>query len=358
MESSSLFHHIYLEERVLKLPQTQQILAKFPTARRVYIKRYQDLFHRKHQDFLAQKQTPALFLAYKEPPFLYPGAPVCQNFGNQHFYYTSCLMNCMFDCEYCYLQGMYPSGNPVIFVNPEDIFEETRRLLRLHPVYLCISYDSDLLAMEGILSYCERFLLFAAEEPELTIELRTKCGLNQNLTRLLSVAKNLPEEVSNSLKERFIFAFTLSPDASQKQYEHHTGTLKARLAAAAAAANAGFAVRLCLDPLLNIPDFSTQYQQLANTIRSCLSAEQIKDISLGAFRVSGEYLKRMRRQRPDSPLLQYPYQKNQGVYSYDPITERKLLEIVSQSFEGFLPRSKFYFWGQQETSNSIEAKLN
>ena len=27
------------------------------------------------------------------------GAPVCQSFGNENFYYCSCMMNCIFDCE-------------------------------------------------------------------------------------------------------------------------------------------------------------------------------------------------------------------------------------------------------------------
>lgn len=30
-----------------------------------------------------------LILAAKHGELLYPGAPVCQNFGNEHFYYTS-----------------------------------------------------------------------------------------------------------------------------------------------------------------------------------------------------------------------------------------------------------------------------
>lgn len=39
------------------------------------------------------------------------------------------MMNCIFDCEYCYLKGMYPSGNLVVFVNLEDIFAELESLL-------------------------------------------------------------------------------------------------------------------------------------------------------------------------------------------------------------------------------------
>ena len=39
-------------------------------------------------------------------------------------------MNCVFDCEYCYLKGMYPSANLVVFVNLEDIFAEVEKTCR------------------------------------------------------------------------------------------------------------------------------------------------------------------------------------------------------------------------------------
>lgn len=54
------------------------------------------------------------------------------------------MMNCIFDCEYCYLKGMYPSGNLVVFVNLEDIFAELEALLAQKSIYLCVSYDADL----------------------------------------------------------------------------------------------------------------------------------------------------------------------------------------------------------------------
>ena len=46
------------------------------------------------------------------------------------------MMNCVFNCEYCYLKGMYPTGNLVLFLNLEDIFEEVRELCRTQQVYL------------------------------------------------------------------------------------------------------------------------------------------------------------------------------------------------------------------------------
>ena len=118
-------------------------------AKTVYIEIITDIFNRRHQNFCAQKQAPALILAKKRGS-LFIRAPRFARTLKSLFYYTSCIMNCIYDCEYCYLQGMYPSGNGGFFVNLEDIFAEVDKLLLKHPVYLCVSYDTDLLALEGI----------------------------------------------------------------------------------------------------------------------------------------------------------------------------------------------------------------
>lgn len=116
------FSHIYVEEEIAEHPRVKQILACFMKAEIVYIRHYKDVFCRRRQDYEEQHHAQNLILAKKTGSLIYQGAPVCQNFGNTYFYYTSCMMNCIYDCEYCYLKGMYPSANIVIFVNIEDIF--------------------------------------------------------------------------------------------------------------------------------------------------------------------------------------------------------------------------------------------
>ena len=112
---NSFFSHIYVEKSVADMPDTVRILNKFPQSHIIYIDHYKDVFCRSRQSSVLQHRTQNLIIAKKENNLVYAGAPVCQSFGNEHFYYTSCMMNCVFDCEYCYLKGMYPSGNVVLF---------------------------------------------------------------------------------------------------------------------------------------------------------------------------------------------------------------------------------------------------
>ncbi len=150
---TSKFSHIYVEEDVLHLERTKQVLNHFQHSTVIIIKDYRDIFNRKKQSHAIQKQSQNLILAKKKNDFLYPASPVCQSFHNEHFYYSTSMMNCIYDCEYCFLKGMYPSGNIVVFMNIEDFFDEVEKVLNKHSVYLCVSYDTDMLALEPIFHY-------------------------------------------------------------------------------------------------------------------------------------------------------------------------------------------------------------
>ncbi len=330
------FSHIYIEKAAMDYPNSHKILSRFPNAVRVEINHYKDVFCRGHQNYLFQKKSPCLILAVKKNSYVYEGAPVCQNFGNRHFYYTSLVMNCFYDCEYCYLQGMYPSANIVIFVNIEDYFFETEELLKKYPVYLCISYDTDLLAFENILDFVKEWLAFAGLHPDLTVELRTKSASLSVLDRLTP-------------HNNFILAWTLTPDILRKEYEHHTPSLEERLCCIEKAIDRGFGVRLCFDPLLYRKDWRNIYEDMIKTVFHRLPADKIKDVSLGVFRVSQEYLKQMRKQRTDSVIIQYPYENDRGVCHYGKKLTREMISFSYNLVKEYIPEKNIYVWKETDS---------
>lgn len=311
------FSHIYVEDALIGREDTEQIRRHFPKALLIPIHHYKDVFNRRQQNVNLQHRSQKLILAEKHGKLIYPGAPVCQSFGNQHFYYTSCVMNCLYDCEYCYLKGMYPSGNLVLFLNLEDIFAELRELLRQHPVYLCISYDTDLLALEGITGMVQRWAAFVAGEPALTVEIRTKTGSAAFWDALLPYRS-----------PRLIFAFTLSPEAVVTRYEHDTGSLDARLRSIARGLSLGFTLRLCFDPMLAVPDWRGAYGEMLAALHDRLPLSEIRDISIGSFRLSEVYLKAMRRAMPDSAVVQYPYENQGQVYQYPAALAKEMEQFL------------------------------
>ncbi len=328
---------IYVEQSILHTPVTKGILSRFSSVPVVIIEHYKDIFNRTKQDLKRQEYEPCLILAKNNGTLFYPGAPVCQSFGEEHFIYTSCIMNCIYDCDYCYLQGMYPSRSIVVFVNLDDYFKELDVLLEKHPAYLCCSYDSDLTALNGLFPHAEAFCRYAADHPNLKLELRTKSAALPFI-ETLPAAKNI------------ILAFTLSPDEVIKQYEHYTPSLNARLLAAKAAAKQGVSLRLCIDPILDVPGAEKLYSTLVDKVFSVLSPEEVMDISLGVFRLSKEYLKQLRKAKPNCGISRYPYHMTDGVCHYsNSRCDHLLNEVKSALYRHHIKETQIYIWTPEQS---------
>lgn len=343
------FQHIYVEEALLQSPDVERILRKFPKAKVILIKHYKDVFNRKKQGRLAQSHSRKLILAKKEGQRLYDGAVVCQDFSESHFCYTSLLMNCPFHCAYCYLQGMYPSSNLVMFLNLEDYFSDCRKwIAEKGSLYLCISYDTDLLAMEGIYPYVEEFARFLNQENALRIEVRTKAG-GEGLWRKM---QRLP--LSSDARKRMIFAFTLSPEEIIEEAEEGSARLSSRIFAIQKALEEGYLVRLCFDPMIYHPRWKELYSDLLEEVFEKIPMEQIHDCSLGSFRISESYLKAMGKALPSSPHTQFPYENTGGYYHYPKELMEEMEGFLYSRLQEKLPKEKIFRWDSQEVDSVNE----
>lgn len=330
------FSHIYVERAAKTYPMTARILARFPRAEVIFIEHYKDVFCRRGQDYALQHGAQNLILAQKHGTLLYEGAPVCQSFGNENFYYTSCVMNCVYDCEYCYLKGMYPSANLVIFVNLEDIFAEIKKRLAAHPMYLCVSYDTDLAALEHITGYVGAWVEFvraqnAGRPGRLKTELRTKSA-DARLWQSFAPEKGV------------ICAYTLSPQAVIDACEHRAPSLAQRIRAAEAALAAGFPVRLCFDPMIYCKDWREHYAAMTEQVFSRIPAQKLMDVSVGSFRISQDYLKKMRKCEPDSAVVQFPFQNADGYYQYPPKLMEEMEHFLTERLAEYVSREKIFRW--------------
>ena len=337
------FSHIYIEGALLGGEEAEAILRKFPKAKCIPIRHYKDLFNRRKQNRALQEKSRKLILAKKEGQRIYPGAPVCQSFSESAFYYASLLMNCPFHCEYCYLQGMYPSANLVLFLNVEDYFSDCQRLIQEKgSLYLCISYDTDLLALEELYPFVERFARFLEKEPNLRIEVRTKAGGESLFRRLLKM------QLSEDAKKRLIFAFTLSPEKIVSEAEHGTAGLKGRLKAVKMAVEEGFTLRLCFDPMLYHADWERLYTKLLETVFREIPMEKLYDVSVGSFRISESYLKSMTKACGASPYTSFPYENTDGYYHYPKELLLKMEGFLEQKLLEKLPKEKIFRWEEEE----------
>ena len=325
------FSHIYCEKEIYDTKKAQEIIKKFKNSRVILIEHYKDIFCRKHQNSFIQKNSQNLIIAQNKGCLIYKGAPVCQNFGNSEFYYTTNAINCVYDCEYCFLQGMYPSSNIVLFINFYDYKKSILQMLKKNNVYLCVSFDTDLLAIENLFGSCREWIEFAREEKKLKIEIRTKSA-NFNLISDITPCPNV------------ILAWTLSPDNLIQAYEHKTPCINKRIENIKKAVKFGWKVRICLDPLIYTDKYKIYYTELIENIFKNIPIEKINDISIGAFRMSSEYLKKIRRNKTNSLIINYPFETTEGICHYNNEIEKELTSFVYDKIKKYMDKDKIFVW--------------
>ena len=112
---------VYVENDIKNNTNTLNILQRIEFNEIIYCNKHTEVFNPKNQNFRIQKLQPSLILAKKHKNFI---LKVPKNFsiGFRKNYYFSHMLNCLYDCSYCFLQGMFYSANYLIYVNYEDFF--------------------------------------------------------------------------------------------------------------------------------------------------------------------------------------------------------------------------------------------
>ena len=134
------------------------MLSRYPDVPHIFCERYGEIFNRNSQNFRLQKKSPALILARKHGNLVLP-APKGYGFDNGPGFYFSHMFNCVYDCRYCFLQGMYRSANYVVFVNYEEFESALHANITKYPgpsVYYS-GYDCDSLALEPVSNFVNIF---------------------------------------------------------------------------------------------------------------------------------------------------------------------------------------------------------
>ena len=141
-----------------------------------------------------------------------------------------------------------------------------------------------------------------------------------------------------------VCAFTISPQQVIDAYEHGTASLAGRLAGAEAAMEQGFSVRLCFDPMIYCSDWKKHYDAMFAQVCGTLDLEKLADVSVGTFRISQDYLKKMRKNEPDSAVVQFPYQNDGGVYHYPTALMEEMEQYMTEKLAAYLPAERIFRW--------------
>lgn len=322
------FSHVYIEREIINSVETTEILNRINFKQIVEIEHYKDVFNKQGQSNFIQAKSKKLILAKNENNFIYSGSSMCNSFNNKNFYYMSMIKNCIYNCEYCYLKGMYNTSNILVFINIDKAFKDVEKLLyEKKNIYLCISYDSDLLAMENILGYVGKWIDFAKKHDNIIIEIRTK-------------STNINVFLKSSVPSNIIFSMTLSPKEIAKKFEVAPG-LKSRVEAINRVMDRGLKVRLCIDPIIKVKNYMEIYNEFFKYISENIDLDNIFELSLGVFRIGNDYYKRMYESNEKSEILSYVNKINDS-HTYSDVEEIKFWSINELS--KFMDKGKIYFY--------------
>jgi len=322
---------IYIEENIVQHPRVIEIMTRFPQARKIICGRYGEVFNPKAQNFRLQKQKPALILAEKYKNFTMP-VPSGYGIGASRNFYFSHMLNCLYDCRYCFLQGMYQSANYVLFINYEDFQDEIKQRCAetpTEPVHFFSGYDCDSLALEPVTGFAEQFLPIFETIPNAWLELRTKSTQVRSL-------------LSREAFPRCIVAFSLNPDEIATKVEAKAPSLERRLDALLKLQAHGWQIGLRFDPMIYQLGYQQQYQHLFEQVFSVIKLESLHSVSLGAFRLPEKYFKKVHKLFPDEKLFVSPLENNQGMISYKEALEQEMTHFCTEQLLRYIPKELFF----------------
>lgn len=327
-----MFSTIYIEAEIRKHPRVVEILARCPGVPIVECERYGEIFNRKGQDFRAQKKAPALILARKHGQCVLP-TPSGYGFESAKGFYFSHMLNCLYDCRYCFLQGMYRSAHYVLFINYEDFAEQLAQSMHIQngqpgtSVYYS-GYDCDSLALEPVSRFCEFFLPVFRSNPDVTLEIRTK---STQVRRLLDV-----DPMSNC-----VIAMSFSSERAGERWEHKVPTLAKRLDALQRLQQAGWPVAIRFEPIIAEASVVSDYEELFARVFAQLDADKLHSVSLGEFRMPAGFHKTIVKLYPDEALYARAVQVDDGLASLDAGGE-SMLQAIEKSLQRYVPAAQYY----------------
>jgi len=322
---------IYIENDIRNHPRTRSICRHFPKASIVYCENYAEIFNRKGQNFRLQKQNPSLILAKKHKNHVLP-APPGYGIGGQKNYYFSHMLNCIYDCRYCFLQGMYRSASYVIFVNYDDFEQsivDTANQYATEAIWFFSGYDCDSLAYEPVTRFLDTFLALFKQVPNAYLELRTKS------TQIRSLLSHEPIE-------NCVVAFSFTPEEYSNSLEHGVPSVEKRIDAMEKLQAQGWQLGLRFDPVIFHHDYKKYYNRLFKQIFSRISTDGIHSVSLGAYRIPKVFHQNIAKLYPDEKLFAVPMDEHQGMMYYAREAENEVLDYCRDELIKRIPESIFF----------------
>lgn len=334
-----MWNEVFVESKVATNPITQRILEKIQVAP-TYIEDYSKIWGRAKKPYLQKRDSLNLFIAKKEGQLIKPAPDAYGTQGDPHYYYIHAY-NCIYECQYCYLQGYFNTPDIVIFVNHEDIIAEMENCLKNHPtqsVWFHAGEFSDSLALSHLTGELGLYVEFCKKYPQAIIELRTKSA---NVREILKLAP-IPN---------LIVSFSLSPSDTAQRVDLKTPKTELRLQAMKELHKEGWKVAAHFDPVIYIEGFEIRYGELLNSMQKLNLLEELQYLSLGVVRFTKDVYREIENNYPESLIHSGPMIKSfDGKIRYNRPMRMWILNTLKElALNAGIHDGKIYFCMESES---------
>lgn len=329
-----MFSRVFIEEDIAQHQQTQKILAQLRPKEVELIDRYDSIWGQVKKPYLQKRQGLNLFIAQKRGQLVKSAPNAYAAKGSPHYYFIH-AMNCIYECEYCYLQGYFHTPDLVFFINHEDILAEMKNILDTHPEAAQVWFHggefSDSLALSHLTQELPLYFEFFNQHPRAYLELRTKSANIQAL-KSLAPASNI------------IVSYSLSPKQPLQEMDRKTSGLKARLKAIQKLADCHYLIGIHFDPIIDSPQLEQEYDELLSQIAAVMTWPQLAYISLGVVRFTPAVYRQVQKNYPHSSLHQQELIKSfdSKIRYSRPHRTRLLNSIKNLCLQWNIPTEKIY----------------
>jgi spore photoproduct lyase len=290
-----MFERIFVERHLKDHPRFLKLKDHFPLVPLEEISKVEDVWGKVKKPYLQKRESLQLFVGEKKGQKVKIAPPAYAGDELPHYYFVHAY-NCIYECQYCYLQGYFKTPDLVLFINHEEIISEMEETLKKHKtsVWFHAGEFSDSLALTHLTDELKLYRDFLERNPLAKIEFRTK---SVNVKKLLEL---LPHK-------NMVISFSLSPEYEAKTYDIKTPSLKARLTVMKDLYEKGFSLALHLDPIVYAKETMTHYQEFLQILIKHVPLSAFHYISLGVVRFTGDVFHEVKKNYPKSPLWLGPF---------------------------------------------------
>jgi len=342
------FEKIFLEEHLIDHPRAKQIISRFPNAEVKLLTKIEDVFGRVKKPYLQKRTNLNLFLGEKKGQLIKPAPPAYGLADDLHYYFVHAY-NCIYECNYCYLQGYFQSPDIVLFLNHEEILAEIKKysdeFANSHPgklIWFHAGEYSDSLALSHLTGELPEYFELFRNLPNARLELRTK---SVNIKEILKV-----KPTSN-----VITSFSLAPEHRTKLNDLKTPPLKARLEAIRELHEQGHPIGIHFDPIIYDEKLEDSYEELINDLTYVIPPEFIEYVSIGVVRFTKNVYLQVTKNYPESDFLADDFTNSfDGKMRYNrPMRMWILGKVKSLLVQAGVPLEKIYECMEEDNDSEM-----